>query len=214
MNGVSILSFWSNLRCCKCYFLTLTTKKSQSLRFFDFKPTSLCNYVYKIISKLIDNRIKNIISLHILPEKFVFLSDRKIQDVVTISQESIHSIKICKSKDYLMKNYLSKAYDHMDWDFLHLFLPTIGFPHRHARLIMAYVTSTLVAVLINGLPIDFFKISRGLRQGCELSPLLFIIFMDSLNKKIREVKSTRVISSCRVSTNYSSAHILFIDDVL
>jgi len=59
-------------------FLTLIPKKSNSLFLSDYMPNSLCNYVYKMMSKLLTNRINKIVSPYVSLEKFGFLCNRRI----------------------------------------------------------------------------------------------------------------------------------------
>lgn len=59
-----------------------------------------------------------------------------------------------------------------------------------------------------------FSYSRGIRQGCLLSPLLFILAIDGLSRLIQEAKVDRNIKGARVSRALSITHLLFVDDVL
>jgi len=79
---------------------------------------------------------------------------------------------------------------------------------------MACVTNVQFAVLVNGSPSPFFRSSRGLRQGCPLSPLLFILVMDGLSRLINVQKELSTIRGVRVSANHHLSHVLFVDDVL
>lgn len=59
--------------------------------------------------------------------------------------------------------------------------------------------------MTNGLLSDFFDLSRGMRQGCSLSPLLFTIFLEPLALKIHENRSIKGVEAG------GSAHKLFLD---
>lgn len=74
-------------------FIALLPKKTKLDTFNDFKPISLCNLAYKIISKIISERLKPILANVISLEKFGFLHNRKILDAVVIKQEGLHLIK-------------------------------------------------------------------------------------------------------------------------
>jgi hypothetical protein len=65
-------------------FLALIHKKENPSSFGDFRPTYLCNLVYKIITKIIAKRIKSIMSFGISKEQFGFLEGRQITDVIGI----------------------------------------------------------------------------------------------------------------------------------
>ena len=73
---------------------------------------------------------------------------------------------------------LAKAYDSIRWEFLEAALKCLKFPDHIIRLLMECVTGAQFSVLVNGSVEGFFKSTRGLRQGCPLSPFLFAIAME------------------------------------
>jgi len=97
-------------------------------------------------SKLLANRIKRILSPHISLEKFGFLSNMRLQDVVTISQETFHSMKTRKLNSCLMKIDLIQVYGSVDWDFLIMILYKLCFPHIHVCWIKACFSSATMAL--------------------------------------------------------------------
>jgi hypothetical protein len=101
-------------------------------------------------------------------------------------QEALHSIKTKNQKALVLKLDLVKAYDRVDWGFLRLVLLQVGMSLEVTDWIMGCVTSTNYAVLINGKPTTFLRSSRGLRQGCPLSPLLFLLVIEGLSRAIKE----------------------------
>jgi hypothetical protein len=78
-------------------FLALIPKVSKSGSFDDFRPISLCNLIYKLISKILANRIKPILSKCLSSEQLGFLKGRRIQDAIGSAHETLHSIKKRKS---------------------------------------------------------------------------------------------------------------------
>ena len=79
---------------------------------------------------------------------------------------------------------------------------------------MGCVTNSCFAVLVNGTPSDFFPASRGIRQGCPLSPLLFILIIESLSRIILDAQQKGHIKGFQYSPNMSVTHLLFVDDVI
>jgi len=73
-------------------FIALIPKFDTSSSFDDYRPISLCNCLYKIISKIIANRLRPILSCHIAPQQFAFLEHRQIHKAIRLAQEAIHSI--------------------------------------------------------------------------------------------------------------------------
>ena len=151
-------------------FLTLIPKSDIPGSFSDFRPISLCTCVYKIIAKIIAVRIKPFLSKNVSLEQFGFLDGRQIHEAVGVAQEMLHSLKVGKKKGVIVKIDLSKAYDRISWMFLRLLLTHLGFSFELVRWIMSCVSSSSIAVLINGAASSFSSPERGLRQGCPLSP--------------------------------------------
>jgi hypothetical protein len=162
-------------------FIVLIPKESNPLSFSDFRPISLCNLIYKLISKVISNRIKPLLERSLSAEQLGFLRGRRIQDAIGAAHECIHSIKKKNQKALVLKLDLKQAFDCVDWEFLRLILHLVGFGESFITWIMSCVSSSSFAVLINGEASRFFKSERGLRQGCPLSPYLFILIMEGLS---------------------------------
>ena len=133
-------------------FITLIPKNQKGETFEGFKPISCCNLMYKIIDKIIAQRLKPIISQFITEEQFGFLFNRQIHDAVSLAQEDLHSIKKEKQSTFALKIDLSKSYDRVSWTFIHLLLIRTGIPIEMVEWIWACIQSTLFAILINGSP--------------------------------------------------------------
>lgn len=114
----------------------------------------------------------------------------------------------------LLKVDLEKAYDRVDWSYLRLVLIQTGIPPLVTHWIMACVTSTCISVLINVAPIGFFSMRRGIRQGCPLSPLLFLLVIEGLSSSITAAKLDGRISGIPISLELTFIHVLFVDDIL
>lgn len=189
-------------------------KKKVFHTFMDFRPISLCNTLYKIIFKLITNRMRNILSSHLTQEQHGFLKGRNILEAIALIQECLHFMHTKNAEAALLKLDLKKAYDCIDWGFLRCLLSKIGLNDKWSNWIMVCVENVNYAVLINGSPSSFFPAARGLRQGCSLSPLLFILVMDSLSLHIKRVVRENRCCPLAVNWDISISHNLFVDDIL
>ena len=120
--------------------------------------------VYKLIAKTISLILNPILSKVITQEQFGFLKNRQIHDAVSLSQETIQTIKLSKNTAFSLKLDLSKSFDRVNWTFLRLVMIQIGLDLEIVNWIMGCVQSASFVVLINGSPSNFFRASRGLRK--------------------------------------------------
>ena len=184
----------------------------------DFRPISLCNVIYKIISKVLANRLKLILPQIISPIQSAFVPGRLITDNVLLAYETLHTMhsrKKGKTGSLALKLDVSKAYDRVEWDFLCGILTKLGFLGHWIRLVMACVSSPSFSILINGKPFGNITPSRGLRQGDPFSPYLFILCAEgfiSLLAKAESVGRIFGVSICRKAPTIS--HLLFVGDPL
>ena len=102
--------------------ITLIPKTYHVKRMDDLRPIYLCNAIYKRITKVFSSRLKVILSNLISPKQFSFLEGRQIHDVVGITKKILHSAKTIHTPIVIIKEGLSKAYDKVNWTFLHLVL--------------------------------------------------------------------------------------------
>eukprot|EP00253_Pinus_taeda_P006109 PITA_06109 len=195
-------------------FIALIPKKDDPESFEDFRPISLCNCIYKIISKVIALRIAPILSRNISMEQFGFLDGRQIHEAIGVAQEVIHSVKLKKKKGVVLKIDLSKAYDRISWLYLRMLLTHMGFSYPFVSWIMGCITNVSFVVLVNGATSSFFNSQRGLRQGCPLSPLLFLLVAEGLSRLIHKAKREEKVKGIEVAINLYITHLLFVDDIL
>eukprot|EP00253_Pinus_taeda_P022819 PITA_22819 len=95
-----------------------------------------------------------------------------------------------------------------------MLLTHLGFKPDFISWIMGCITSVSFAVLINGVATPFFKGKRGLRQGCPLSPLLFLLVAEGLSQLIQKAKREGKVKGLEVAVNMFISHILFVDNIL
>lgn len=143
----------------------------------NLQPISLCNVVYKIISKLLLAKLRPLLHKIIYPYQSAFIPGRWIAENQVVVHELLHSFKVRKVKSGFMavKIDLQKAYDIINWRFIQTVLSNLGFNDTFVSWVVACISSVSFEVLVNGGKSDKFKPSRGLRQGDPLSPYLFIL---------------------------------------
>jgi hypothetical protein len=205
--------------------IVLIPKKEEPELLKDFRPISLCNVVYKIISKCMVNRLRPLLSDLIADTQSAFIPERLITDNTLIAFECLHAIKHGSKKGKGFGVYkldltkandrVTKAYDRVDWGFSEGALKRLGFHCKWVRWIMECVTIVRYSVCFNNVPLEPFIPTGGLRQGDPLSPYLFLFVADALSKLVQHEVDHERLCELHVSRRGSGiSHLLFADDTL
>lgn len=133
----------------------------------NYRPISLCNFVYKVITKIIVTRIRPLLEKLVSPFQSAFVPGRKGLDNAIIAQEIIHSIsrKRGNAGYMVIKIDLEKAYDRLEWSFVREVLCLTNFPPDMIQLIMSCVSSASASIMFNGRALEPFLPSRAIRHG-------------------------------------------------
>ncbi|XP_042028450.1 uncharacterized protein LOC121775434 [Salvia splendens] len=101
--------------------ICLIPKSEVSKSLSQFRLISLCNVMYKLVTKTIATRLKKLMSVIVRPTESSFVAERHITDNIVIAQEAIHSMRSMKGKHGVMalKVDLEKSYDRVSWAFLY-----------------------------------------------------------------------------------------------
>ena len=198
-------------------YITLIPKINNPAKMTDFRPISLCNVIYKLISKVLVNRLKLVLLQVISENQSVFLSERLIIDNVLIAFELMHYLDHKREgKDCYMaiKLDMSKAYDRVEWGFIEQVMKKLGFRDSWIRLIMSCITSVSYSLLINGVAFGNIIPLRGLRQD-PLSPYLFLLCADDFFSLISKAVRNQMLSGLSICRGCPKiTHIFFADDSL
>ena len=159
-------------------FLVLVSKKGGVEEFKDFRPISLVGSLYKLIVKVLGNRLKRVMHGLINRSQNAFVEGRQIMDASLLAKEVIDTLLKGKEKGILCKLDIVKAYDQINWNYIIKVLQKMGFGAKWVKWIKRCISTTSFSVFINGSPSVFFNSSRGLRQGDSLSLYLFVIGME------------------------------------
>ena len=196
-------------------FLALLPKKDDVESMKDFRPISLIGTIFKLISKVLADRLKKVISPLISTNQGAFIHGRQILDGVLLANELIYSRIKAKENGILCKIDIEKAYDHVDWNFLDYVLSRMGFGSKWRFWVKTCIATASFSVLVNGSPKGFFKSSRGLRQGDPLSPFLFLMVMEGLNLLLHRAKDLSWIKGFKAHRMGTMVtHLHFADDTL
>nr|GEV17373.1 RNA-directed DNA polymerase, eukaryota, reverse transcriptase zinc-binding domain protein [Tanacetum cinerariifolium] len=134
---------------CNSCFIALIPKVPDANLVKDFRPISLIGSMYKIIAKILTNRLVGVLG-----------------DIVNEKKQSL-----------IFKVDFEKAYDSVRWDFLDDVLKKFGFGNKWCAWIQSCLRSSRGSIIINGSPTEEFQFFKGLKQGINLSPLVNLSHM-------------------------------------
>ncbi|XP_075508178.1 uncharacterized protein LOC142545090 [Primulina tabacum] len=182
-----------------------------------FRPISVCNVRYKILTKTMTNRLKLVMADLVGPFQSSFVPGRQITDNIMVYQEALHTMrKKTGGKGYMaIKIDLEKAYDRLSWDFIRETLTEVGLNRVWVRNIMNCIESPRLSILWNGDQMEWINPSRGIRQGDSISPYIFVLCIERLSHIICQAVSNGSWKPIRLSRNGPPiSHLLFADDMV
>lgn len=201
--------------CTNPAFLALVPKEKGENSFNRFRPISLCNIGYKVITKVITNRLRKILPKIIPENQGGFIHGRQLVDNFVLVQEEIHSCLRRKEKGMVIKLDLANAFNRVRHCFLFDVLHKLGFGQNFTKWIRACISEPWIAPLVNGRAVEFFKASIGLRQWCPLSTLLFVPQASVLSFYLDKKQQDQDITGLCIARGVKSMnHALFADDTL
>ncbi|GKV25193.1 hypothetical protein SLEP1_g34663 [Rubroshorea leprosula] len=196
-------------------FIVMIPKVENPQRIEKYRPISLIGVMYKIIAKLLANRLWKVLPKVIGEQQMAFIRGRQLVGGVVIVNEVIEEVKIKKKKSFLFKVDFEKVYDKVCWDFIEYMMMRMGFNATWRKWIRECLASSSISVLINGSPTNQFSVSKGLRQGDLLSPFLFLIVAEGLNGLMSSAVEKQLYKGVVIGNEgVSVSHLQFADDTI
>ena len=118
--------------------------------------------LYKILAKVLANRLRRVIGSVIAEEQSAFVKNRQILDGILIANEMVDEAHRLKKELLLFKVDFEKVYDSVDWGYLDAVTERMSFPVLWRKWIKECVSTATASVLVNGSPTDEFPLERGL----------------------------------------------------
>ncbi|KAJ9565840.1 hypothetical protein OSB04_001806 [Centaurea solstitialis] len=171
---------------CNSSFVTLIPKNTNPIGLNDFRPISLVGILYKVISKVLAERMKTVMGKIISNEQSAFIKGRSILDGVLVANETVAYLKRSKRKGLIFKVDFEKAYDSVNWGFLLDVLEKMGFGVKWRKWVGTCLKTARVSILVNGSPTEEFLMEKGIRQGDPLAPFLFLVVAEGLHILVEE----------------------------
>ncbi|GKU96029.1 hypothetical protein SLEP1_g9310 [Rubroshorea leprosula] len=145
-------------------FVVLIPKVSNLEKIEEFRPISLINVSYKILSKLLANRLRRVLEDIIGENQMAFIAGRHLPESVVIANEVLDEARKKNQACFFFKADFEKAFDNVCWSFLDFMMDKLGFNAKWRSWIKECLRSASISVLINGCPSRQFGMTKGLRQ--------------------------------------------------
>jgi hypothetical protein len=192
INAFSELSA-SNFHIINTANIVLLPKKDGAEAVADFRPISLIHVIPKIIAKAMARRLSPKMNDIVSRSQSAFIKSRTIHDNFMYVRNTTRQLHRSKTPSLLIKLDIAKAFDTVRWDFLLDLMQRLGFPQRWRALLTTLFSTASSRVFLNGVPGGNILHGRGLRQGDPLSPLLFDIAIDPLQKVLEKATESGML---------------------
>ncbi|GJY89595.1 RNA-directed DNA polymerase, eukaryota [Tanacetum coccineum] len=199
---------------CNSSFIALIPKTPEAKMVKDFRPISLIGSLYKIIAKILANRLVVVLGDIVNEVQSAFVADRQILDGPFILNEVLQWCKLKKKHSFILKIDFEKAYDSVRWDYLDDVLRKFGFGEKWCGWIQECLRSSWGSVLVNGSPTEEFQFFKGLKQGDPLSPFIFILVMESLHISFKRVVDAGMFNGIVLNSVMHLSHMFYADDAV
>ena len=168
-------------------------KRKNKLYLENWRPISLLNIDYKIITKTIASRISNVLPFLIHDDQTGYVKGRYIGQNIRLIQDIMKITSLENIPGMAIFIDFKKAFDSVDWEFLAKVLETFNFGPQIRNWIRTFYTDISSCVINNGHASEFFSLQRGVRQGCPLSGILFALCAEILANAVSNNKNIRGI---------------------
>ena len=137
-------------------FVTLMPKIPSASSLTDYRPISCCNVLYKIITKVLSNRLKTVIGKLVSEHQSAFIKGRMISDTALLAHELVRDFNNPMGSRICLKVDLQKAFDNANREFIYFIMHCVGFNRKWISWIRACIENPSFSIMLNGSPSGYF----------------------------------------------------------
>ena len=161
--------------------ITLIPKKDKVRTILkNWRPISLLTVDYKLIAKCLAKRLEKVLPKIVSQSQYAYIKDCYIGENVRAVSDINDYLKNKKQTGIILQIDFEKAFDSVNWKFMDFVLNNFGFGETFKKWVKIMYSDISSAVLNNGNITKFFSLYKGVRQGCPLSAILFILIAETL----------------------------------
>uniref|UniRef100_A0A673FPW0 Reverse transcriptase domain-containing protein n=1 Tax=Sinocyclocheilus rhinocerous TaxID=307959 RepID=A0A673FPW0_9TELE len=196
--------------------ISLILKKNKDpLECSSYRPVSLLNVDFKLLSKLLSMRLESMLPSVISPDQTGFIKSRHSFFNIRRLCNVVYNSSSPSTPEAVISLDAEKAFDRVEWGYLFYTLKKFGFGENFISWVKLLYSAPQASVRTNNTRSEYFNLHRSTRQGCPLSPLLFAIAIEPLSTALKVnplIKGiTRIGTEQKVSL-YLLLFLLYISD--
>ena len=165
--------------------LRLIHKRDEKRLVKNWRPISLLNSDYKLASKIITERLRRVMPSIVHSDQTCSVTGRYIFSNLHLIRDTLDMINKTDESGILVTLDQMKAFDRVDYEFLMRTLAKFGFGPSFCRWVSIFYSDVFSRIICNGKLTAPVFLERGVRQGCPLSPLLYVLTSEGLSNQIR-----------------------------
>ena len=197
--------------------ITLIPKPNKDTALLDnLRPISLLNTDYKILTKAIAKRLEKVLPKVINPDQTGYIKNRYIGENIRLISDIMTYTEEQNIPGIALFIDFKKAFDTIEWDFINCCLKAFNFGPDIQNWVKILYNNVSSCIVNNGFASEFFPLERGVRQGCPLSGLLFVIGIELLARAIKNddnIKGINVGEKVIKVSLYADDTTVFVQDL-
>ena len=174
--------------------ITLLYKKGTREDIRNWRPISLLNTDYKVLSKVLAERLKKVLPEIINSDQRGGVKGRLIGENIRLIEDVLFEIENLEDDAIIFLQDQEKAFDRVEFNWLFSSLKHFNFGDKYISWLKTLYKNSKSSVMTNGVQSSYFSVTRGIRQGDSLSALLYIIQLEPLAEKIRQANDIKGIT--------------------